>query len=71
VHHKVIDLRVHTSLIDSFLSFRPTINLFADFSHSLSLEATGDASRFAIDASNLISWRARVEACPGASARNR
>jgi len=45
---EMADLRVRTRKMGSFMSFRPTINLFVDFSHRLSLEATGDAARFLI-----------------------
>jgi len=38
---------------------------------NVSLEATGDAARFAIDGAHLISWRAGVGECPGASAQSR
>lgn len=36
-----------------------------------SLEVTWDAAEFAFAVANLISWRARVGECPGASARGR
>ena len=44
MHRIMAYLWVHTLNIGSFVSFCPTINLFVDFLHRLSLERTGDAA---------------------------
>jgi hypothetical protein len=50
------DLRDHTSETDYLLGFCPTIDLFIDLLHRLSLERTGDAAAEARDLRNAGCW---------------
>ena len=50
------DLRDHTSETGSLIGFCPTINLFIDLLHRLSLERTGDSAAEASDIEGSGSW---------------
>ena len=71
MHQKMADLRVHTCKMNACERFRPTINFSVDFSHSLSLERTGDAAAEARDNRRADSWRSLEGTIPGRSARSR
>lgn len=55
MNRKITDLQVHTLIMGSFLIFSPTINLFIDFLHSLSMGRTRDSVEF-VQGLNSMMW---------------